>query len=188
MTAPLTTRLTEPALDAASVACAWCGRVSVTNCLICSGRVCAGCVRLSAAGQHMCHKCYRDAVEYAADRVAELNATALTNTRISLSPVRFFHEVIARLEMWSWTGRWMLRGHDRNHDPHFCRHEPKVWLWLMEDGCKGGLCEWCHLLEVWAPTIFPDVAELIRIKPDGTPDEEWVPPSELQFDGIGPTE
>lgn len=145
MTAPLTTRLTEPALDAASVACAWCGRLSVTNCLICSGRVCAECVRLSAAGQHMCRKCYRDAVEYAADRVAELNATALMNTRFSLSPVRFFHEVIARLEMWLWAGRWMLRAMTGTMIPTSADTSRKCGCgaWMMAaraDFANGAIC------------------------------------------------
>lgn len=74
-----------------------------------------------------------------------------------------------------WWLRWKLRGHDRNHDPFFCHHPTKAWLWEMEDGCKGLVCDWCHLLEPWTPTSLPDVAMLLRTTPDGRPDPDWSP-------------
>lgn len=74
-----------------------------------------------------------------------------------------------------WWLAWKLRGHGRNHDPWFCRHPTKAWLWEMEDGCKGLVCDWCHLLEPWTPTSLPDVATLLRTTADGRPDPDWRP-------------
>jgi hypothetical protein len=81
--------------------------------------------------------------------------------------------LLDRVTLWLWTVRWKLRGHARNHDSQFCSHKPKVWTWEMDDGCRGGLCEWCHILEFWAPSTLPDVKRLTRTYPDGTPDNEW---------------
>lgn len=78
----------------------------------------------------------------------------------------------ARVALW-WV-RWKLRGHNKNHDGGFCRHKTKVWRWEMADGCRGLVCDWCHLLEPWCPTSMPDVSELVRVK-DGVPDFGWQP-------------
>lgn len=74
-----------------------------------------------------------------------------------------------------WWLRWKIRGHDKNHDRRFCQHRSKVWLWEMNDGCRGLVCDWCHLLEPWCPTFLPDVSELMRVRSDGSPDPDWRP-------------
>lgn len=60
-------------------------------------------------------------------------------------------------------------------DPRFCEHPSKAWRWDMEDGCSGLVCDWCHLMELWCPTILPDVTGLVRVRADGRPNPDWRP-------------
>lgn len=167
--------------------CAWCGIPATSSCLICLGRICSECVRLSANGKHMCRKCYRDAVEYARDCIAEANEIAVLlersrpGTSMWLWRLWAFSNWLGPIRVVLWWLRWKLRGHSRNHDPGFCAHASKSWRWTMEDGCTGSVCEWCHLLESWCPTELPDLAEVVRIRANGEQDDlSWRPTSLVQ--------
>lgn len=85
-----------------------------------------------------------------------------------------FSDRLARVRIALWWLRWKAKGHYRNHDPAFCLHKSKVWRWKMEDGCEGEICDWCHLLEPWCPTILPDVAEIVRLAPAGHALHDWI--------------